>query len=132
MSSGRTNKPTSVLDCYPVGAIYMSLVETSPASLFGGTWTPINDRFLLSSGSKYGAGNTGGSDSITLTIDNMPAHSHEVDGQANLYYTLGSESIWNLSGVATGYKSATSTNGGGKPFVNMPPYLVVYMWYRIA
>lgn len=29
------------LDAYPVGAIYLSVVSTSPATLFGGTWSAI-------------------------------------------------------------------------------------------
>lgn len=33
------------LEAYPVGAVYISYVSTSPASLFGGTWTPITGRF---------------------------------------------------------------------------------------
>lgn len=32
---------------YPVGAVYQSSQPTSPASLFGGTWSPLTDgRFL--------------------------------------------------------------------------------------
>lgn len=34
---------------YPVGAIYMSLSNTSPAELFGGTWERIVNKFLLAS-----------------------------------------------------------------------------------
>ena len=33
---------------YPVGSIYMSVSGTSPATLFGGTWEQIQERFLLS------------------------------------------------------------------------------------
>ena len=40
---------------YPVGSIYLSLNSTSPASLFGGTWKQIKDRFLLAAGDTYAA-----------------------------------------------------------------------------
>lgn len=40
-----------VLDTYfPVGSIYMSVSDTSPQTLFGGTWERINGRFLLGTG----------------------------------------------------------------------------------
>ena len=32
---------------YPVGSIYMSTNNASPATLFGGSWTQIQGRFLL-------------------------------------------------------------------------------------
>ena len=31
-----------LLNLYPVGAIYMSAVNTSPAQLFGGTWEQLD------------------------------------------------------------------------------------------
>lgn len=34
------------LEAYPVGAVYMSFVSTSPASLFGGSWSQISNRFI--------------------------------------------------------------------------------------
>ena len=40
------------LTVYPVGAIFQSTSNTSPASLFGGSWTAIQDRFLYGSGTK--------------------------------------------------------------------------------
>ena len=83
---------TDFLDLvYPVGSIYMSVNETSPATFIDGTWERIQDRFLLSAGSSYAAGTTGGSankdftpegsvsgtvGAHTLTTDEMPSHTH--------------------------------------------------------
>lgn len=63
-------------DVYPVGAIYVSTVSTSPASIFGGTWEQIQNRFLLAAGSSYSAGSTGGEAAVTLTTAQMPSHNH--------------------------------------------------------
>ena len=77
-----TNKPTipttsDIIDTvYPVGSIYMSVSSTSPQTLFGGTWEQIEDKFLLSAGTTYTAGNTGGSATHTLTTGEIPTHSH--------------------------------------------------------
>lgn len=35
---------------YPVGSIYWSSNNTNPATLFGGTWQQIKDRFVLAAG----------------------------------------------------------------------------------
>lgn len=122
-----------LLMVYPVGSIYISVNSTSPASLFGGTWEQIEDRFLLAAGSTYGAGSTGGEAEHTLTIDEIPSHTHEV----TRYTSTG-----DLTG--TGYsrdqnvKTVKDTaygpypTGGGQPHNNMPPYLAVYMWKRVA
>ena len=71
------NKPTPLdLNVYPVGCIYMSVASTSPASLFGGTWERLKDRFLLGAGDSYAAGATGGAATVALTTDQMPSHTH--------------------------------------------------------
>ena len=54
---------------HPVGSIYISENSTSPATLFGGTWERVKDRFLLAAGDTYSAGSTGGSATHTLTVD---------------------------------------------------------------
>ena len=61
---------------YPVGSIYWSSNNTNPASLFGGTWTQIKDKFILAAGDSYSNGATGGAATVTLTVSNMPSHSH--------------------------------------------------------
>ena len=61
---------------YPVGSIYWSSNNTNPGTLFGGTWTQIKDRFILTAGDYYSNGATGGAATVTLTVSNMPSHSH--------------------------------------------------------
>ena len=41
---------------HPVGSIFISTENTSPASLFGGTWESIGGRFLLAADRTYTAG----------------------------------------------------------------------------
>ena len=121
---------------YPVGAIYISTVDTSPASLFGGTWERLKDRFLLAAGDTYAAGATGGEAEHTLTVDEMPRHRH--DFQAS-YPDVATGSEVNGKILAGGdsnqwlYNFAqTGESGWDEPHNNMPPYLAVYMWVRTA
>lgn len=144
------------LSIYPVGSIYMSVNSTSPATLFGGTWERIQDRFLLAAGSSYSAGATGGSATHTLTVDEMPSHNHGKatltgkvggvmfdDGMTTtssgiLSYSDARARSWSgMDGKASKYISVDashthSSNGGSKAHNNMPPYLAVYMWKRTA
>lgn len=116
------------LDAYPVGAIYMSYVATSPASLFGGEWTQIRDRFLVGVGSSYASGATGGEATHKLTVDELPSHSHN-------YYYPGYEAggeWYGASGTAKGNTVATTAVGGGAAHENRPPYYAVYIWRRTA
>jgi microcystin-dependent protein len=63
-------------DIYPVGSIYMSVNNANPSQVFGGTWQPIKDKFLLASGDIYNNGATGGSATNTLTTNQLPSHNH--------------------------------------------------------
>lgn len=75
----------SILQAYPVGSIYMSVVETNPAELFGGTWEAIAPgRVLLGAGEynsniSYTAGTKGGVTSKILSSSNIPKHTHTVE-----------------------------------------------------
>lgn len=115
---------------YPVGAIYISTASTSPASLFGGTWEQMKDRFLLGAGSAYAAGSTGGAATVTLTTSQIPAHTHAVHSRS--VYSGGGNYIGfcNESNSTNSY--VTGSRGGGEAHNNMPPYVAVYMWKRVS
>lgn len=134
---------------YPVGSIYLSVNDTSPAELFGGTWEQIKDAFLLAAGDTYLAGSTGGEAQHTLTISEMPSHTHLERG-GNSYASSNGASLLvdsSKNGKDNGFvfdlhndrrewvKSKaieTTPTGGSHPHNNMPPYLAVYAWKRIA
>jgi len=122
---------------WPVGAIYISTTATNPSTLFGfGAWEQIKDVFLLAAGDTYAGGRTGGEATHVLTEDEMPAHRHKIAypnasgeyGDAAIGYptSSGTTKTW----LAEMCK--TESVGGGAAHNNMPPYLAVYMWHRIA
>lgn len=140
-----TEVPVSLLTgllekTYPVGAIYMSTVYISPASIFGGTWTRLYDRFLVGGGSDYSIGSTGGEKTHKLTTTEMPKHTH----YANKYKDGTNYIVHYSSNETTGFKTsagsgghgvllaALENTGGGNEHNNLPPYLAVYMWKRTA
>lgn len=146
---------------YPVGSIYITMSDIPPSELFGGTWERIRDKFLLAAGSIAAMGTGGGEEKHTLTVEELPAHSHYAGNNAegdtastamrfNTAAGLGSSaisrkevaedsnsSIWVLAQTSGGYDNlgqtlSTAETGGGLAHNNMPPYLAVYMWKRIA
>lgn len=134
------------LSIYPIGSIYMSVNNVDPSTIFGGTWRQIKDRFLLASGDTFTNGEEGGEISHELTVNEMPAHTHTLDGQA-LDPVGGNIAVHATDvGVAAGATTATATSsvtglevtgtaqstGGGVPHNNMPPYLAVNVWVRTA
>ena len=117
---------------YPIGSIYISTSQVSPASIFGGTWEQLKDRFLLASGDTYTAGATGGEATHKLNNNEIPVHSHA--------YRVGTEGGTDdglIRGITTIVSAHTNSRvigntGSGLAHNNMPPYLAVYMWKRTA
>ena len=159
---------------YPVGSVYISVNSTNPSNIFGGTWVQITDRFLLASTeSKI----IGGSSELeikdleinrvkdvgvivdphTLTVDEIPSHSHLMVAHGNRYGKDGSypgSNFYSSSGnVGYGVTTQKYTNNTGgnqghdhtttitQPEFEIsetanikiePPYFTVYVWYRTA
>ena len=123
---------------FPVGAIYLSVTDVSPAELFGGTWEQIKDTFFLAAGDTYAAGSTGGEAEHTLTTTEMPYHSHTIllNSASSVSYDT-----WDYSYGASKANRSYYSQGPAEPIVggaggsgahnNMPPYLSVYAWKRI-
>ena len=77
LNSTRLNKT------YPVGSIYISYSNTNPGSLFGGTWESYGTGKTLvgvdSSQTNFNTvGKTGGANTVTLSIANLPSHTHSI------------------------------------------------------
>lgn len=131
---------------YPVGSIYMSVNATNPKELFGGTWERITDTFLLAAGETYEAGSVGGEATHKLTVPEMPSHDHPISGNGNASALGTTYNALVMQGSAypsdpalvrggdyssNGY-AYINKRGGDQPHNNMPPYLAVYTWHRIA
>lgn len=131
---------------YPVGAIYISFSDTNPSELFGGTWERIKDRFLLGAGDTYAAGNTGGESNVKLVSENIPRCYVWSDAYGTGYelgHTVSESSNPSNPGFAPsngfkggpGYTRSNTLNIGSSNNTshnNMPPYIVVHIWKRIA
>ena len=114
-----TKSKANILEsAYPVGAIYLSVNDVNPTILFGfGEWEAIKDRFLLGAGDLYGGGSTGGEATHTLTIDEMPSHSHEPSTviAENTTDLMGFVTIRDLNSKSTGRQKIPAydeTTGG--------------------
>ena len=102
----------------------MSTKSTDPKTLFGGTWEPIKDMFLLAAGTTYKAGSTGGESAVTLTRFQMPPAVWASGSGEDAIVT-------STSGAPdAGYGMYTQAENWGQAHNNMPPYLAVYVWKR--
>lgn len=123
----------------PIGSIIMGTgnnfaTQTAVQAIYNGTWEQIKDVFLLAAGDSYIAGSTGGEATHTLTVNEMPKHSHNlpVDKQYGQATTTEYDRINLTSGIVYNHGYASNETGSNQPHNNMPPYLTVYMWRRIA
>ena len=118
----------------PVGTIVVLGVSTNPNTLYGfGTWTAITGRVLVGKAASGTFGTldaTGGAETHTLTINEMPAHSHK------LPYDAGGSGDYPIVQVADNAANMAAPNsetvGGGAAHNNLQPYIVKYMWQRTA
>lgn len=127
---------------YPIGSLYTTTDSTSPSAstrLGFGTWEAFGQgRVLIGVGDgtddnetkTFASGETGGEYNHTLTVSEMPSHTHTEEGVA----TTGDDAT-SVGGGVTELQSSgnnTSETGGGQAHNNLQPYVVVYMWKRTA
>ena len=132
------------------------MTDISPSVLFPGTkWNKVEGRFLLATDEDHVAGSIGGEAEHTLTEAEIPSHTHSMDGEGSHThaYDFG-VGVRGDEGVETtddgyrpvvyneGKEKRTSTDGyhahtihktgGGEAHNNMPPFLAVNIYTRIA
>lgn len=124
---------------YPIGSIYYAYgTVTSPASTVGGTWSRIKDTFLWFTSDDAALGKTGGEKTHTLTIDEMPSHTHRattkgsIGGSTQLNQYTDQWGASSLDSSTYMDSRVTWARGGGQAHENMPPYVECAAWYRTA
>jgi hypothetical protein len=136
---------------YPVGSIYMSVNATSPATLFGGTWSQLKNAYLFATNDTSGTkGNITGSGkdsgSTALTTNQLPAHKHETwnrdpnastaPARTKMVDTGGTGESFAGWGASLGQQTAkimeTGETGSGAGHTHTIPNIEVYVWKRTA
>jgi len=141
-SEGGVSRDALLNYVYPVGSIYMSVTDTNPNVVLGGTWEQIKDKFLLCSGDTYANGSTGGATTHTHGLSNGYALINPSANVAAIYGKIKTVSNWKdnfkstISGKAASF-SGDNTRGIGlggtsNSASSLPPYIAVYVWKRTA
>lgn len=132
---------------YPVGSLYMSFYNTSPAKIFGGTWEQACiGRTLMGVDPNdvdfNDSTRSGGVKTNTVNASNF--RTHIAFNSAGRFWFTQDESAeaWSstssVAGVGYDWSTATrnDTTGvkqsGRQILNNLPPYQAVYIWKRIA
>lgn len=134
----------------PVGTVELRYDDTSPATLYGGTWLEFGQGRMLigkSGDTDFDTiGKTGGEKTHTLITAEIPPvpfkdryHNENSVSLPGATKTIGSGGLNNnLGSYATDgdnntflYADAT-IDGGGGAHNNMPPFVTIRMWRRTA
>ena len=140
----------NILEAYPVGSIYLSTNETSPADLFGGTWEAYGQgRTLVGVGTgedtrgeqlEFLINQTGGEYKHALSVEEMPSHNHTLTAVTGTSSQQGVRSVstglgatyTNFLTSASSSSKTTSSSGSSSAHNIMQPYIACYMWKRIS
>jgi hypothetical protein len=126
-------------EAWPVGSVFTSVVDTNPATLLGyGVWDNVGAGRVLVGLNALDADfdtlrKTGGAKTHTLTVGEMPAHTHvQTQNSATTGAVAGyaARDTSTSTQVASGY--STQAAGNDQPHANVQPYFTVYFWERTA
>jgi len=139
---------------FPVGSIYTNASNsTNPATLLGfGTWSlfSLGKMMIGYDGGSYLAGYTGGSATTSLSVANLPPHTHPNylndpgHSHAQTGATVANVNLQIQGGTATGLEYANTSasltgvsivngsTGSGTAVTTISPYIVVYIWQRTS
>ena len=129
------------LDANPIGTILTTTNSANPSNYLGGTWERYGKGQVLVGVDENDddfneANKTGGEKEHTLTIDEMPSHTHQVGrwNPSGSGFDQNQRKLAAAPNNGTGVNGAveTAANGGSKAHNNMQPYISVYMFRRTA
>jgi hypothetical protein len=113
---------------YKKGDILLSTSNENPAARFPNTtWVAWGQgRVPVGMGGSYTSVEaTGGQDSVTLSLAQIPSHTH---GYVEPIGAVGA--IVGTAGHIANADKRTGSEGGGQAHENRQPYITCYMWKR--
>ena len=130
------------LASHPVGSLFETTVSTNPGTLYGGTWaawgggrTPVGVNTADTSFNTVEK--TGGEKMHTLTIAEMPSHTHDIKMRRNEDYSkVFLSDYYGDPAGGTGFQMEIQMDmyvpytGGGQAHNNLQPYITCYIWKR--
>ena len=146
---GTISIDVSVDTVFPVGSIYLSRNNTSPAELFGGTWVKIaENRAIMGASSPHVAGTTAEAGlpnitgSLSETLNN--GISSPFRGNKNAISSIGALAVTEASSPYCGFagyegsaydisfNASRSNSIYGRSNTVQPPALYTNIWERVA
>ena len=123
----------SIVEWAPVdgSAIDLSTPEKVAAYYGFGTWEAYGGgRMLLGVSGSHAVGSTGGEETHTLTQNELPEYTigRVYTADTNVEKTGG----WVKTDAGDKTAFGPLKIGNGHPHENMPPYITIYRWRRIA
>ena len=119
---------------FPIGFVYSSMNSTSPASIFGGSWTEIKGRFpYFNAGTDIGGSNThthglsNGYAQVAIGSGSIGINKKEASSFTVYKHLLGL-----AAGASWSTSEAAALSGNTDSANNMPAYQTLYAWYRTA
>lgn len=136
---GKIDEVSSKIDFTPIGAILMwagSEVPTGWVLCDGQNGTPdLRGKFILGSDNSHAIGSTGGNanGSITLSVDNLPAHTHTTSGVSITESTDGGSLFsGGENTISAGGSGVTGSTGSGNAIDIMPPYYALAYIMKVS
>lgn len=121
---------------FPIGYVYLSVNNTNPGTIFGGTWEQISGYYLYLGTGGTKTDYTGiGTQSHTLTENQIPSHKH-IFWTPRYYFSErdGGGDVIGLQSGSTTYifQRDTSWTGGGQGHSHNIATYQVYAWKRVS
>lgn len=125
--------PKLLSEVFPINKIEVFFDAEDHSNFLGFQWEMVSQGKmpigLNTSDTDFNSiGKTGGEKEVTLTVDQIPPHTHSYKQNiSSQNLATGNYGVHNWNSNST-----TGSTGGGQPHNNMPPYIVMAFWKRIA
>ena len=137
--------PTALLDSiYPIGSVYLSIEDASPAMLLGGTWAKIEEGKALwtassTAGTTISAGLPNIKGSVRFSAYGFPqSDSYIPTGALSKVSTSSSGYLQGSSDTTTRFTTLEFNAGNSNSIYNdsvttvQPPAYTIFAWRRVA